>query len=309
MASWQIPGYRLPQQPFPSQRTNQPGPSNTYPGSILQSAQDYDEIMNRYRNMANPNQNLNALASQYRNLAGKEYTPTPLQYQRGPEMGAAVGNLSELSRTGGYSQEDIANLRARGISPIRAVYANAMRDVTRQKALQGGYSPNYTASMTKMARDLSEQVAGQTTNVNAGIAQNVAGNRLSIAPQYAGIAERETGAISDINMRNEANRLQAEEMNRQSTMGSLNALQSLYGTQENKQLGATEGMRSLYGTTPALPALYGQQAQQAQELAQRERELKQRGGSTLINAYMQGGRRTTSGMGGAGGFSIPGRRY
>ncbi len=132
-------------------------------------------------------------------------------YQSGP----AMTNLVNLSQTGGYSPEDISSIRERGISPIRSVYASANRDVDRTKALQGGYSPNYNAVKAKMAREMSDTISNQTNNVNAGIAQNVAQNKLSIAPNFASAAFR-----------------------------------------------PIEGMQSLYGTTPAMSALFGNQALQ-----------------------------------------------
>ena len=44
----------------------------------------------------------------------------------------SYGGFTEFSQTGGYSPNDIANMRARGISPIRAAYANAERELGRE---------------------------------------------------------------------------------------------------------------------------------------------------------------------------------
>src|SRR5437773_5397071 len=52
----------------------------------------------------------------------------------------AAAGFSEFSKTGGFSPEDLANIRARALSPVRAVYSNAQREVNRQRSLQGGYS-------------------------------------------------------------------------------------------------------------------------------------------------------------------------
>lgn len=261
-------GYQAPQAPKKPTKKKE-----TYAASIEQQAQDYDALMNRYKSIldAGPDPQLASLMSQY-SAAG-----TPVPYQRGPEMGDAFGNLNELSRTGGYDESNIADLRARGISPIRAVYSNAMQNITRQKALQGGYSPNYTASMAKLARDLSESISSGTQNVNAGIAQNVASNRLSAAPAYLGAAQNETSAINEANARNAATKF-----------NSLGALSSLYGNERNNKLAAIQGMASLYGTTPALPALYGQQALSTAQLQEQQRARKQNASNILINAYSQG---------------------
>jgi len=128
-------------------------------------------------------------------------------------------NVANLAQTGGYSDSDQANIRERGISPIRSIYASANRDVDRQKAIQGGYSPNYGAVKAKMAREMSDQVSNATTNVNATLAQNIAQNKMQMAPQFAAQGEK-----------------------------------------------PLQNMQSLYGTTPALSSLFGNQALQSAQL-------------------------------------------
>lgn len=250
------------------------GPStetNPYTSSVAGTEGDYADLMKRYRAMLDkgPDQQLGNLAAQYQNMAN-----TPLQYQRGPDQGAAMANMGELAKTGGYSEQGINDLRARGVSPIRAVYANAMEGINRQKSLQGGYSPNYTAAMAKMTRDMSEGIANQTSNVNAGIAQNVAGNRLSAAPQYASAASNETGMMNDVAARSAANK-----------MGALNSLSDIYGRQNQQQQQGLQGMTSLYGTTPARPALYGQQALGRAQLDEQAKNRQQQGSIALMNSY------------------------
>lgn len=132
--------------------TGIPGAFGLYNTAVEQQAKDYDSIMSGYKGF-NSSQ--------------------PMQ------------NFGELAATGGYSEADKSNIRERGISPIRSIYASANRDVDRQKAIQGGYSPNYGAVKAKMARDLSSQIGDQVTNVNATLAQNIAQNRIGLAPSYA----------------------------------------------------------------------------------------------------------------------------
>jgi len=96
--------------------------------------------------------------------------------ERGPgdSSGGQQGEMStygEFATTGGYSKEDIANMRARGVSPIRAAYANAEREIQRNRSLQGGYSPNANASLVKMARERGQASADATQNVEATLAE------------------------------------------------------------------------------------------------------------------------------------------
>jgi hypothetical protein len=91
----------------------------------------------------------------------------------------SYAGMEEFSKTGGYSGQDINDMRARGMAPIRAAYANAERNVGQQRSLQGGYSPNAIAAQVKMAREQGQGMADAATNVNAGIADARNKGRLS----------------------------------------------------------------------------------------------------------------------------------
>ena len=90
-----------------------------------------------------------------------------------------MSGYQNFADTGGFSPEDLANLRARSMSPIRAVYANAIRNVERNKALQGGYSPNYGAQMAKLSREQSISQAEHSLNTEADLAEMVQRNKLA----------------------------------------------------------------------------------------------------------------------------------
>lgn len=152
----------------------------------------------------NPNTGLNGqysqLMSQFQNLLTQPqqqftpFTPKEQQYSQSPELTNAIQMIRELAETGGYSESDKSNIRARGISPIRSVYANAMQNLDRSKALQGGYSPGYTAATSKLTRELADRIAGQTMNVNADLAEKVAQGKMQMAPQLGNI----TGHVNDL---------------------------------------------------------------------------------------------------------------
>lgn len=85
---------------------------------------------------------------------------------RNTALGASQGFLAD----GGLSQEDLHNLRARAATPIRAAYSNAEREIGRQRSLQGGYSPNATAALSRMAREQGQATADAAQSAEAGIA-------------------------------------------------------------------------------------------------------------------------------------------
>lgn len=282
MAYSGIPGWNPPKPD---------GKQDTYPAAIQQGGQDYDDIMKRYREFLDrPNQDLAKLRAQYEQQSGS-YTPTMLNYNRGADLDKSIKQLEELSRTGGLSSSEQAELRARGISPIRSVYANAQQNLSRQKALQGGYSPNYTAASSKMAREGSEAIAGQVTNVNAGIAEMTRAGRLAIAPQLAALLERERGAKTDIDRTNADAGYKAYLANLERVNAGRSGLASLYGNEQAQKLQALSGMNQTYGTTPANAQLYGNQALQQQQANQNQQQINQQGQQGLINQYGQGGYR------------------
>lgn len=165
------------------------------------------------------------------------------------EYRAAHSNLSNLAQSGGYSEGDINNLRERALSPIRSIYASANRDIERNRTLKGGYSPGYAAVKAKMARELSTSLGNQMTNVNAGLAERIAQNKIGLAPQLANTAQEF-----------DANKFRA-----------------------------LQGATSLYGTTPAMAATFGNQALQGAQLQntinQQNTDNEQRRNQQMMNAW------------------------
>lgn len=108
-------------------------------------------------------------------------TPAPAAGPSGPTgpYEQVLSGYSKFAETGGFSPEDLSNIRARSISPIRANYANAERDVNRQRALQGGYSPGFGVLKARMAREQGQAGAEATTNAEAGIAEMVQKGKLA----------------------------------------------------------------------------------------------------------------------------------
>jgi len=250
---------------------NQFGNPQSYTGAAKQQAGDYDAIMKSYADMAGKLKSGGGGSVQ-----SSSVSPQAIQYNKSDDVSAALGNLAGLTKTGGYSEQDKADLRARGISPLRSIYSSAQQGLNRNKALSGGYSPNFAAASAKMARSLSDQIGGAEQSVNAGIAQNVAGNKVAIAPAYASAALGESGQRIGVDTSNAGNALQAGIAN------SGNSLQAEIANAQLKQgnnrdiLSAIEGMKSLYGTTPALTNLFGNQVMQAQGSGQNQQQINNR---------------------------------
>ena len=82
----------------------------------------------------------------------------------------AQAGYTDFANTGGFSQNDIGAMRARGNSPIRAAYSNAERNINRQQAM-GGTSAGRNTLMARMAREQGQAASDATINTDAGIAQ------------------------------------------------------------------------------------------------------------------------------------------
>jgi hypothetical protein len=121
-------------------------------------------------------------------------------------------------KDGGVSDMDASSIRARAISPTRAVYQNAQNEIKRQSRLHGGYSPNKTAALAKTSRDLSSSLSDANTNAEGMIAQM---------------------------------RQQGKQFGTQGEVG--------------RQMGILGGQTSLYGTTPAQAATFGNQVLQSDQ--------------------------------------------
>lgn len=108
------------------------------------------------------------------------------------DSGAPISfsGFQDFAKTGGFSADDLANIRARAVSPVRATYANAQQNVNRQRSLQGGYSPGFGVLQARMAREQGQATSDAATNAEAGIAEMVQRGKLSGLQGMAGTEAR-----------------------------------------------------------------------------------------------------------------------
>jgi len=210
---------------------------NNYLSAVPQQMDDYRKLMAGYQGMA---------AS---GGAGG--------YSRPSEMNEAFGGYRDFMKTGGFTPQGLQEIRARGISPTRAVYQNAQSNIDRQRALQGGYSPNYTAAQAKMSRDLASGISDANINANAGIAQMVQQGRLAGTQGMGGLSAQD-------------------------------AALALQGQQQANQmrLGALGGASNLYGTTPGMISTFGNQLNNANQNWLQGQQLQNQLGLGMMNAQI-----------------------
>lgn len=291
MAGTSVFGVRSTQGVGPPNPTTMFGNPGSFTAAANTQASDYDKIMSGYDDLIkssanNPITGGTAVGTQV--SAPTALTPQLAKYAQSADVTKSLSGLSDLANTGGYSEAGIADLRERGISPIRSIYSNAQQNAERAKALGGGYSPNFNAGQAQMARDEASQIGATTTNVNAGIAQNVAANKIAAAPAYASASANANAAqtevdrhnadiVNQINQFNTTGAANTAEANasRATSTSQFNAMMALEAAKANRGniSGALAGKTNLYGTTPALTKTFGDQVVQAGQLGQNQQQI------------------------------------
>lgn len=253
------------QGPVKKKRDPVEGMYDLYDTSVTKQAGDYDDIMEKFKSIYGSASGPGGGSSGMYKF--DPYKAAQTSYRQSDDTTAALASLKDLSETGGLDAAAQQNLRARGISPIRAQYATAARDMDRQRRLSGATSANFGAVTSKMARDQSSLIADQMDKVNAGIAEMVQSGRLSAAPNYASAASAESQRKTNVDVGNTEAKNEAARHNASGLLQSRSA-------QRGDRLGAVSGMANLYGTTPALSNLYGSHAQDARNFSDKTNQRK-----------------------------------
>lgn len=228
---------------------------------------DYGDIMNRYRSQFDNPQN---------QVTADTVTPERVSYNRTPEMGEALAGYGDFSRTGGFTDEGIRDIRSRGISPIRAAYGDTMRDLDRSRSLGGGGgATNYIAARSQANRMLPQQLSDATQSVNADIARMVQSGRLSGLGGLASTATTDTGFGQQAQLANQGASMSAALANQSAR---LNAAQANQGN----QLAGLSGMSNLYSATPGQASVFGNQLLNSGQNVLNLQQLQQQKGQQKI---------------------------
>lgn len=248
------------------QNQDTPQYQENFRGAGERNFREHDEIMQGYRNFMAPGGGSsvggggggigNNSYGGYQDLAnGPGYGWDPLF--RGA-MSKAIGGYGNFADTGGFDAQALQDIRARGVAPMRATYANAQNELDRSRSLSGG-SPNFAAAQTKMARELGYGLSDQMTNINADIAQMVQQGKL------AGL-----GGLSQTGAAGQGLSTNIDSLNLQGMLAGLAGMTNIDqaraaasrasgAASSANQLAALRGMTDQYGTNPALLNVTGDQ--------------------------------------------------
>lgn len=98
------------------------------------------------------------------------------------------GVYDDFAQTGGLSQSDRANIKARALSPVSSMASTTRDEMARRRSVQGGFSPGFDASTRALQRDTARNIADTDLSANLGITDQVNQNKLAGA---AGMASTE----------------------------------------------------------------------------------------------------------------------
>lgn len=207
-------------------------------------------------------------------------------------MGDAIGGYGDFARTGGFSDQNIQDIRARSVAPMRAVYSNAQNDLDRSRSLTGG-GANYAASKAKMSRELGYGLADASTDAEAQIAQMVQQGRLAGLSGLSSTGAAGQGLSTDIDSLNAQMKLAG--LSGLDTIDARNAAASAGAgarADANAQdlfkarMGILGGMQDMYGTNPALLNVTGNQLLGADQNLLQGQQLQNQISQGLIGQTM-----------------------
>lgn len=252
--------------------------TSNYNAAAGQNTQDYSSTMGAYdkfrQGMGDPTKfTFNNVSAGAPKELGESYSM----------LREAMPGYRDFASTGGYSPTDVQELRARGVAPIRSAYGNTMMEMDRARSIGGG-APNYIAAASRAQRELPGQMADATTSVNAGLAdsirqgkqfglQGISGTGSTLGGMASGQAGRELSA----SIANQGADMQAQGMGETS-------LQNRRGS----ELASLGGQSSLYGTTPGLSSMFGNQALDAYRSRAGMEQSREQFGLGLMDAQLRG---------------------
>lgn len=127
-----------------------------------------------------------------------------------------------------------ADTRARATSGGSALYSGLRSELDRSRAIQGGYSPGYSAQVEKMGRDRSRAIDEANLAAELGISDAITGDQRWGASSMSG-AEQALASLES-----------------QNVLGGLSGLSGLYGQRQQGRLAGMSGMGDLAGAKVGL---------------------------------------------------------
>lgn len=134
------------------------------PQAQQRADQGYGDVYRGYTDIYNRANQPGQYSSYFKNAADTGLvTPENERRMRGG------GVFDEFAKTGGLSEGDVTNLRARGTATIPSYYDAVRNQFKNQQRIAGGSNPSYGSSMSRIARDQSRGAGEAALNTELGI--------------------------------------------------------------------------------------------------------------------------------------------
>lgn len=157
---------------------------NSASARLRDTSGNYQDVNNSITGLQRARENY---GSTERSVSGLEALARDRGMRPGDFENINRGALTEIERTGGYSDEDKANLRARSNAGVASTYANLRSDMDRGARVSGQLGPGWSEAGFKLARQSAQDQGVNARNTEADIADRVAANRLQASGKLADV--------------------------------------------------------------------------------------------------------------------------
>lgn len=111
------------------------------------------------------------------------------------EAGWGWGNFKNFADTGGWSDPEKADFRARSEAGLPELYGGLRNEMMRGRTIQGGYGPGYGTAMSQIARDKARELALARLGAETSLAESIRSGKKWGSEQGAGAAKGELGQM------------------------------------------------------------------------------------------------------------------
>jgi len=124
----------------------------------------------------------------------------------------AFQTAQNFAQTGGFAPGEQEAFLRRSTLPVISNYSRAKDELERQKSLQGGYMPGYTASVGRLTRQAGSAAAEAGLGANVELAKQVREGRQFGQTALQRYASQGLSGLSDIDITQLRNRYQSGQM-------------------------------------------------------------------------------------------------
>lgn len=159
----------------------------------------------------------------------------------------AKGRYKNFADTGGYTEDDKNNIRARAISPISGFYDGLQRDMSHMRTAGQGSNIGFGESLQRMAREKARMSADVARDADLNIMDRVNAGKQYGLTGYTGIGNTE----QDIDNNNVNERNQASQINASNARAAAAAADADARWRMGMQMEGLDRMADFYQTSPA----------------------------------------------------------